>query len=310
MFTSSASIVAMPCGHYLHKSCYTRYMETAYKCPICKKSAVNMELQWRKLEHAIESQPMPREFRDTRIVVQCNDCSAKSSVRYHWLGNQCGTCDSFNTNELQLLGPGSEAVQRNTADHQRQRIEPQPPPMQLQDELGQQQADNTQVETRQRPANTRTRTVPGALPVLGHRLSSSYFLSVQDSTSDTSVRTSFAQNIPFSPLEMFHRVSRSLSPIRHYLIADSGDDEAIDDGEDGEDDVDFWGRDGGRFLSGEEDDSEDEDEDDDEYDSDEDVLVSDGEDGEGHGAVQRLEGNGAAHARRELDHLDELIGHR
>ncbi|KAF2086160.1 zf-CHY-domain-containing protein, partial [Saccharata proteae CBS 121410] len=103
MFTSSTDVVAMPCGHYLHRDCYRQYMDTAYKCPICKKSAVNMELQWRKLEHAIQSQPMPPQFADTRAVIHCNDCSVRSSVMYHWLGNQCGHCDSFNTNELQLL---------------------------------------------------------------------------------------------------------------------------------------------------------------------------------------------------------------
>ncbi|KAF1940773.1 hypothetical protein EJ02DRAFT_405804 [Clathrospora elynae] len=109
LFTSSTAVVSMPCGHYLHKGCYNLYMETAYKCPICKKSAVCMDLQWRKLTQAIESQPMPEQFSNTRAIVQCNDCSAKSSVKYHWLGNQCGTCDSYNTNELRILnGPESE----------------------------------------------------------------------------------------------------------------------------------------------------------------------------------------------------------
>ena len=32
----------------MHKQCYTLYMETAYKCPICSKSVVNMETQFRK----------------------------------------------------------------------------------------------------------------------------------------------------------------------------------------------------------------------------------------------------------------------
>lgn len=298
MFTSSASIVAMPCGHYLHKACYTRYMETAYKCPICKKSAVNMELQWRKLEQAIESQPMPREFRDTKIIIQCNDCSAKSSVRYHWLGNQCSTCDSFNTNELQLLGPGSEEVQRNTTGHQLQGIEPLPPSIQME--------DPDAAPIRLQPV--RSRTEPGAVPRFDSRLlPGSYFLSIQDSTSDTSVRrTSIAQNIPFSPLEMFHRVSRSLSPIRHYLIAgsdydDEDDGTAIDDSED----VDFWGEDGGRFLSGEEEDSDEDDEDEDSDEVSEDAAESEDEDG---GMAQRLDGHG--HVRRELDDLDDLIGHR
>jgi hypothetical protein len=99
----------MPCGHYLHKGCYNKYMETAYKCPTCKKSAVNMELQWQKLTQAIEAQPMPEQFANTRAVVQCNDCSARSSVKFHWLGNKCNTCDSYNTNELRILnGPESE----------------------------------------------------------------------------------------------------------------------------------------------------------------------------------------------------------
>jgi hypothetical protein len=97
------------CGHYLHKGCYNLYMETAYKCPVCKKSAVNMDLQWRKLTHAIESQPMPEQFANTRAIIQCNDCSGKSSVKYHWLGSQCSTCSSYNTNELRIVnGPGSE----------------------------------------------------------------------------------------------------------------------------------------------------------------------------------------------------------
>lgn len=68
-----------------------------------------MDLQWQKLTQAIESQPMPEQFSSTRAIIQCNDCSAKSSVKYHWLGNQCGTCDSYNTNELRILnGPESE----------------------------------------------------------------------------------------------------------------------------------------------------------------------------------------------------------
>jgi hypothetical protein len=97
LFTSSAAVVSMPCGHYMHKQCYTLYMETAYKCPICKKSAVKMDLQWRKLTSAIEAQPMPEQFENTRAIIQCNDCSRKSSVKYHWLGNQCDNCDSYNT---------------------------------------------------------------------------------------------------------------------------------------------------------------------------------------------------------------------
>lgn len=284
----------MPCGHYLHKTCYTQYMETAYKCPICKKSAVNMELQWRKLEHAIEAQPMPDQLRNTRVMVQCNDCNQKSSVRYHWLGNKCAMCDSFNTNELQLLGP--EAAQANTSQAQQRNVE---------------NISQMREETRPRFPWTRSRTLPAVLPVSAAggrshappRSPGSYFLSVQDTTVDNDPERRTAgggfgalaqMEIPFSPLEMFQRVSRSLSPIRHYLNGSESE------GDESEGDVDFWGSDG-RFLSGEEESDE---EDDEEESSDEEEDEEDESDGEGGGEGQD------ERARRELDDLDELIGHR
>ncbi|KAL9601320.1 MAG: hypothetical protein Q9219_002615 [cf. Caloplaca sp. 3 TL-2023] len=67
------------------------------------RSIVNMEMQFRHLERAIESQPMPPEFRDTKAWVYCNDCNSKSSVKYHWLGLKCGVCDSYNTAQLQMI---------------------------------------------------------------------------------------------------------------------------------------------------------------------------------------------------------------
>ena len=86
-------------------------METSYKCPICNKSVTNMEFQFRNIDMSIESQPMPPEFEDTRAVILCNDCSAKTSVKYHWLGLKCAVCLSYNTAQLQILGANPEAGQ-------------------------------------------------------------------------------------------------------------------------------------------------------------------------------------------------------
>lgn len=66
-----------------------------------------MEIQFRNLDLAIEAQPMPPELRNTQAVVLCNDCSAKSSVQYHWLGLKCGVCQSYNTAQLQITGTTS-----------------------------------------------------------------------------------------------------------------------------------------------------------------------------------------------------------
>lgn len=89
MFTSPQTVVFMPCGHTIHRSCYSQHIENSYKCPICSRSMFNMERQFLRLRQFIESQPMPPEFQDTKAWVYCNDCSAKTMVPYHWLGVSC-----------------------------------------------------------------------------------------------------------------------------------------------------------------------------------------------------------------------------
>ncbi|KFA80498.1 hypothetical protein S40288_02088 [Stachybotrys chartarum IBT 40288] len=111
MFTSTKPVVFMPCGHSIHKKCYYQHMKVSYKCPICNKSLANMETQFRNLDVAIQGQPMPSEFRDTKAAILCNDCSGKSTVPYHWLGLKCSICRSYNTVELQILGGGSQELQ-------------------------------------------------------------------------------------------------------------------------------------------------------------------------------------------------------
>jgi len=89
MFTSPQTVVFMRCGHSIHKNCYKEHAQNSYKCPICSRSIMNMEMTFKHLDHAIETQPMPESFRDTRAMVYCNDCCAKSVVSYHWLGLKC-----------------------------------------------------------------------------------------------------------------------------------------------------------------------------------------------------------------------------
>lgn len=61
LFSSAQPVVSLLCGHYMHASCYKDLMTVTYRCPVCNKSAVNMELQWRKLDDEIRYQPMPEE---------------------------------------------------------------------------------------------------------------------------------------------------------------------------------------------------------------------------------------------------------
>ncbi|KAK3943515.1 zinc-ribbon-domain-containing protein, partial [Diplogelasinospora grovesii] len=103
MFNSPKPVVFMQCGHSIHRHCFNEHMKSSYKCPLCSKSCVNMEYQFRNYDVAILTQPMPVEYRDARAVISCNDCSAKSQTAYHWLGLKCTVCNSYNTVQLQLL---------------------------------------------------------------------------------------------------------------------------------------------------------------------------------------------------------------
>jgi hypothetical protein len=110
MFDSVKRVIFMDCGHTIHHSCFKELLKTSYRCPLCNKSVVNMEIQFRNYDAAIQNQPMPDEYRDTRAVVSCNDCSAKSQTAYHWLGLRCSICRSYNTVALQLLDLPSNAM--------------------------------------------------------------------------------------------------------------------------------------------------------------------------------------------------------
>lgn len=116
MFSSPRPVVFMACGHSIHKKCYDQHMKLSYKCPICNKSLANMETHFRNLDVAIQGQPMPPEFRDTKAVILCNDCSGRSTVPYHWLGLKCSICRSYNTAELQILGGTSRELQAALAE--------------------------------------------------------------------------------------------------------------------------------------------------------------------------------------------------
>ncbi|KAJ5684801.1 uncharacterized protein N7477_001146 [Penicillium maclennaniae] len=86
MFDSPETVVVMRCGHSLHHKCLSEYSKTSFRCPICSKTITNMESTFRNLDRTIESQPMPEEFKDTKGLIYCNDCGARSAVKYHWLG--------------------------------------------------------------------------------------------------------------------------------------------------------------------------------------------------------------------------------
>ncbi|KAF7727923.1 hypothetical protein EC973_006922 [Apophysomyces ossiformis] len=100
MFTSLSKVIFMPCGHCIHKMCYTTYIQTSYQCPMCLKSLGNMFTYFARLDRELERQSMPPEYEKYISHIFCNDCERKSPAKYHFFYHKCGHCRSYNTTVL------------------------------------------------------------------------------------------------------------------------------------------------------------------------------------------------------------------
>ncbi|XP_047337425.1 zinc finger protein BRUTUS-like [Impatiens glandulifera] len=97
LFTSSAAVRALPCGHYMHSACFQAYACSNYICPICSKSMGDMAVYFGMLNALLASEELPEEYRGLVQDILCNDCERKGTANFHWLYHKCGFCGSYNT---------------------------------------------------------------------------------------------------------------------------------------------------------------------------------------------------------------------
>lgn len=175
-----------------------------------------METQFRNLDRAIDSQPMPPQFQDTKAMVSCNDCYAKSAVKYHWLGLKCAICDSYNTAQLSILSdPAVEVPVVESSEME---------------DIPVTEAANGDI------------AASNQLGIIPTRRHSSHVQSPPISIEGSSRLSAYP--IP-------QRLGRSASPVRRMGFFEDTDaimavetDESADD-----DELDFWGRDEPRSMT-------------------------------------------------------------
>ncbi|MQL90863.1 hypothetical protein Taro_023463, partial [Colocasia esculenta] len=97
LFTSSAAVRALPCGHFMHSACFQAYTCSHYTCPICCKSLGDMAVYFGMLDALLAAEELPEEYRDRSQDILCNDCGKKGTSRFHWLYHKCSFCGSYNT---------------------------------------------------------------------------------------------------------------------------------------------------------------------------------------------------------------------
>ncbi|KAI9275668.1 zinc-ribbon-domain-containing protein [Phascolomyces articulosus] len=100
MFTSRTTVTFMPCGHCIHKPCYTAYSQTSYQCPTCLKSMTDMSDYFTFLDQELAQQTMPAEYKHFISHIFCNDCEKRSETDYHFFYHKCCHCKSYNTTVL------------------------------------------------------------------------------------------------------------------------------------------------------------------------------------------------------------------
>lgn len=89
------------CKHPVHSECLLLALKNGnYKCPMCRKSMINMSQNWKIIEQEILLHPLPEEAKK-KVNILCNDCENKSDdLDWHFFGIKCNTCNGFNTTIL------------------------------------------------------------------------------------------------------------------------------------------------------------------------------------------------------------------
>ncbi|KAL7575860.1 hypothetical protein ACA910_003176 [Epithemia clementina (nom. ined.)] len=100
LFQSTEPLRGLKCGHVMHMTCFTQYRRTSYTCPLCMRSVEDMKDHFALLDAAIRMQPMPASFLYTMSNIYCQDCGKTGQVQYHFVGQKCPHCNSYNTREM------------------------------------------------------------------------------------------------------------------------------------------------------------------------------------------------------------------
>nr|QFG73649.1 MAG: hypothetical protein [Megaviridae environmental sample] len=85
----------MQCNHIIHALCFQKLLLGGeYRCPICKKSAIDMKEQWKIYDQITLHSPPEYNWMQ---AYTCNDCGKKSKKRFNLENLYRCECNSYNT---------------------------------------------------------------------------------------------------------------------------------------------------------------------------------------------------------------------
>jgi len=118
LFQSTEPLRGLKCGHVMHLSCFTEYRRGhSYTCPLCMRSMEDMSDYFAMLDTAVRMQPMPSAYLSTLSNIYCQDCGNTGQVQYHFVGQKCSHCGSYNTREMGRVHNSPGATQTGQANN-------------------------------------------------------------------------------------------------------------------------------------------------------------------------------------------------
>lgn len=101
LFQSTEPLRGLKCGHCMHLECFVQYRRGhSYTCPLCMRSMEDMRDYFALLDTAVRMQPMPAAYLNTLSNIYCQDCGQTGQTQYHFVGQKCPHCGSYNSREL------------------------------------------------------------------------------------------------------------------------------------------------------------------------------------------------------------------
>ncbi len=101
LFTSTAAVKYLQCGHLMHAACYETYSKKFFKCPVCSKSLEEMRPVYQRLDNWLANQQLPSAYSHLRCQIHCLDCNQRSTTQFRYLYLKCPRCNSFNTRKIE-----------------------------------------------------------------------------------------------------------------------------------------------------------------------------------------------------------------
>ncbi|KAM3307842.1 zinc finger protein BRUTUS-like [Capsicum chacoense] len=97
IFNSPSPVKGLPCGHFMHSTCFQDYTFTHYTCPICSKTIGDVKELFEVLDAFLSGEKIPEEYAGQIQVILCNDCQKRGTAPFHWHYHKCSHCGSYNT---------------------------------------------------------------------------------------------------------------------------------------------------------------------------------------------------------------------